>query len=118
MLIAYTNALELIRALRPVVDQLRLQSADAADQIERAATSIANNVAEGSRRTGKDQKRFYVIAHGSAAEVRATLQVAEAWGWKLDASAVWPILDRELGLLWGLTGSRSRRVSESPQKAQ
>ena len=55
------------------------------------------------------------MAHGSAAEIRAALDVADAWGWKLDTSAVRPILDRELGLLWGLTGSRSRRMGEPPE---
>jgi len=43
MLIAYTNAIDLIRALRPVVAEVRLQSADLADQLERAATSVAHN---------------------------------------------------------------------------
>jgi len=80
-----------------------LQSADLADQLERAATSIAHNVAEGARREGRDRRRFYVMAHGSAAEVWAALDVADAWGWKIDTAAVRPILDREIGLLWGLT---------------
>ena len=115
MLIAYTNAIDLIRALRAVVEQLRLQSADLADQLERAGTSVAHNVAEGSRRLGKDQRRFYAMAHGSAAEIRAAIDVADAWGWKIDSAAVRPILDWQLGLLWGLTGSRSRRVGEPPQ---
>src|SRR5262245_28748379 len=38
MLIAYDVALDLVRALRPVVAQLRKYSSDAADQVERAAS--------------------------------------------------------------------------------
>ena len=68
MLVAYTVALDLIRALRPVVAQLRAYSADAADQVERAASSIALNLAEGGRRRGRDPRRFFDMAHGSAGE--------------------------------------------------
>ena len=71
MLVAYTVALDLVRALRPVVAQLRQHSADAADQVERAASSIVHNLAEGSRRHGRDPKRFFDMAHGSAGEPTA-----------------------------------------------
>jgi hypothetical protein len=49
MLIAYEVALDLIRALRPVVAQLRSYSPEAADQVERAASSNELNLAEGGR---------------------------------------------------------------------
>ena len=103
MLVAYTVALDLIRALRPVVAQLRKHSPDAADQVERAASSVAHNLAEGSRRSGRDPKRFFDMAHGSAAEIRGALDVADAWGWPIDSGSARAILDRELGLLYGLT---------------
>src|SRR5262249_61470719 len=54
MLIAYEVALDLVRALRPVVAQLRSYSPEAADQVERAASSIVLNLAEGGRRHGRD----------------------------------------------------------------
>ena len=107
MLVAYTVALDLIRALRPVVAQLRKHSPDAADHVERAASSVAQNIAEGSRRSGRDPKRFFDMAHGSAGEIRGALDVAEAWGWPIDSGPVRAILDREIGLLYGLT-RRSR----------
>jgi four helix bundle protein len=103
MLVAYEVALDLVRALRPVVAQLRQHSADAADQVERAASSVVLNLAEGYRRHGRDPKRFYVIAQGSAAEVLAALELAEAWGWEIQTERARVLLDRELGLLWGLT---------------
>ena len=108
MLIAYTNAIELIRALRPVVEQLKQHSANLADQVERAATSVAHNVAEGSRRSGKDCRRFYTMANGSAAEIRAALDVADAWGWPVASDPARVILDRELALLWGLCRPRHK----------
>jgi four helix bundle protein len=109
MLVAYTVAVDLVRALRPVVAQLRKHSAEAADQVERAASSIVYNIAEGSRRNGRDPRRFYDMAHGSAGEIRGALDVADAWGWPIDSEQARAILDRELGLLYGLT-RRSRSI--------
>jgi len=102
MLVAYTNALEMIRSLRPVVERLKTYDADAADQLVRAGTSVVNNIAEGSRRAGKDRKRFYRMAQGSAGEILAVLDGAEAWGWHLETETARALLDRELALLWGL----------------
>ncbi|TMQ05636.1 MAG: four helix bundle protein [Deltaproteobacteria bacterium] len=112
-LVAYTVALDLIRALRPVVAELRKYSSDTADQVERAASSIVHNLAEGERRNGRDPKRFFDMAHGSAGEIRCALDVADAWGWPIDSEHARTLLDRELGLLWGLT-RRSR--SKDPRK--
>jgi four helix bundle protein len=115
MLIAYEVALDLVRALRPVVAQLRSYSAEAADQVERAAGSIVLNLAEGDRRHGRDPRRFWAIAHGSAGEIRGALDLAEAWGWEVDSARARALLDRELGLLWGLTrGSKCKATRELP----
>ena len=102
MLLAYSNALELIRSLRPIVEQLKGYDANLADQVTRAATSVSLNVGEGSRRTGKDRKRFYRMAHGSAGEIQAALDTADAWGWSVDTQRARELLDLELRLLWGL----------------
>jgi four helix bundle protein len=115
MLIAYEVALDLVRALRPVVAQLRSYSPEAADQVERAASSIVLNLAEGGRRHGRDPRRFWDIAHGSAGEIRGALDLADAWGWQVDSAQARALLDRELGLLWGLTRrSRSRATPALP----
>ncbi len=106
---AYTNALELIRALVPILEQFRARSADLAKQLEQAASSIVQNVAEGARRHGRDPRRFYSMANGSANEVRSLLDLAEAWGWAIDDRSARALLDRELGLLWGLTRDREAR---------
>jgi four helix bundle protein len=114
-LVAYTVALDLIRALRPVVAQLRKHSPDAADQVERAASSVVHNLAEGCRRNGRDPKRFFDMAHGSAGEIRGALDVADAWGWQIDSEQARALLDRELGLLFGLT-RRSQTTKAEPTR--
>ena len=81
MLDAQRLVLDLIRALRPLCAQLALQSADLADQLRRAASSVALNLGEGVRRTGRDKKRAYRIAAAEAQETRVALEVALAWGW-------------------------------------
>ena len=115
MFVAYNVALDLIRALRPVVTQLRKYSRDAADQVERAASSIVLNLAEGGRRHGRDPRRFWDLAHGSAGEIRGALDLADAWGWQVESADARALLDRELGLLWGLT--RRSRTKEIPLPA-
>jgi four helix bundle protein len=114
MLIAYDVALDLIRALRPVVARLRTFSPEAADQVERAASSVVLNLAEGSRRQGRDPRRFWDMAHGSAGEIRGALDLADAWGWDVDSAQARALLDRELGLLWGLT--RRGRSSDAQHR--
>src|SRR6266480_4225310 len=48
------------------------------DQIERAAVSVSNNVAEGFERvTNNELLSFLYIARGSAGEVRAMLRLLE-----------------------------------------
>ena len=116
MLVAYDVALDLVRALRSVVVQLRKHSAEAADQVERAASSIVLNLAEGDRRHGRDPQRFFAMAHGSAGEIRGALDLADAWGWQVESGQARVLLDRELGLLWGLTRrGRSRDAPRTPR---
>jgi four helix bundle protein len=110
--VAYDVALDLVRALRPVVAQLQKYSTEAADQVERAASSIVLSLAEGGRRHGRDPRRFWDIAHGSAGKIRRALDLADAWGWKVESAHARALLDRELGLLWGLT-RRSRAKDAS-----
>jgi four helix bundle protein len=100
--VAYDVALDLLRALRPVVEQLKSYNADLADQVTRAGTSLTLNLQEGSGRTGRDRKRFFSFARGSAREIMGALDTADAWGWRVETGSARALLDRELALLWGL----------------
>ena len=102
MFIAYQVSIELVAELRNLVPAIKRHDRDLADQIHRAATSVALNLSEGQRLTAGNQRKHYEIAHGSANEVRAALQVAEAWGYTGDIESVRRTLDRLLALLWRL----------------
>ncbi len=99
-------ALGLVAALRPALEELMKSDRSLADQLRRAASSVVLNIAEGNQRTGKDRLHFFRIAAGSAAEVRAALEVARAWGSIADSSAAEAELDRVLAMLWRLTHRR------------
>jgi four helix bundle protein len=103
MFVAYEVSRDLIIDLRTVVTAIERHDRDLADQLRRAASSVTLNLAEGSRSKGGNKQKHFAIAHGSANEVRAALQVAHAWGWLSDAATPFAILDRLLALLWRLT---------------
>jgi four helix bundle protein len=98
-------ALELIRAVRPIVRKIQTQDAEEARQMKTAANSVARNVSEGWERIGKDKPHLYRIAAGSAREVRAGLLIADAWGWVEPAEMddAMSLCDRLGAMLWRLT---------------
>jgi four helix bundle protein len=102
MFIAYEVSLDVIKSLRIVMPQIERNDRDLADQMKRAASSVALNLAEGQRLTKGNKPKHYAIAHGSANEVRAAIHTALAWGWIEDASKQLAALDRLLALLWRL----------------
>jgi len=59
MFVAYQVALEVIRKLRPIVDQIQMHDAHLADQLRRAATNTVANLAEGQRRNAGNKRRAY-----------------------------------------------------------
>ena len=74
----YEMALQMVHALRPAVERIRLHDRDLALQLKRAGSSVPGNIAEGTRRAGQDRLHHYRIAAGSAGEVRFHLTVAMA----------------------------------------
>jgi four helix bundle protein len=105
---AYGAALGVVRGLRPVVEALRKQDRDLADQLRRAASSVVLNLAEGAGRRGQDRMQHYRIAQGSALEVKAALEVARTWGFLEQSEDVDAWLDRLLAMLWRLTHGSAR----------
>ena len=77
----YPVTVELVRDLRGTVQQIERKDRDLANQLRRAASSIALNLAEGMySRAGLRPARYHT-ALGSAREVAACLEVAAAWGY-------------------------------------
>ena len=77
----YDVVLELVRSVAPLLAVLRAHSAELGDQCERALISIPLNMAEGSYARGRNKHARYHNALGSAREVLACLETAQAFGW-------------------------------------
>jgi four helix bundle protein len=98
-------SLDLVRSLRRPLERIRIRDRSLSEQIRRAASSIPLNLAEGRKRAGADRPHSWRIAAGSAAELRAAIRVALAWGdiQEPDVSEALELLDRILAMLWRLT---------------
>jgi four helix bundle protein len=74
----YHRALDLLDRVDEVYEAMPPGRAHFKDQLDRAATSIVLNIAEGAGEFSKDEKqRFYRIARRSATETAAILDVLE-----------------------------------------
>ncbi len=98
-------SLKAVRSLREPVRTIRTRDPKLADQLRRAASSIALNLSEGRRRMGKDRRYHWSVAAGSAEEAHTCLRVAEAWGdvKRSEIKEALQLLDRLLAMLWRLT---------------
>lgn len=76
-----------------------------ADQLMRAASSVALNIAESQGSDGGNRRARLFTAAGSAAESRAALRVAVGWRHiqAADAEGANRLLDRLVAILWKLT---------------
>ena len=97
-------SIELLEALYTVLEQLRVRRPPLADQLERAATSVALNLAECGARTSRDRVRSMRIAAAEAREVKAALTVARALRYADGETLAQPaaVADRLGGVLFGL----------------
>lgn len=74
-IVAWQKAVELARLVYKNTKQIN--DRDFCSQIQRAAVSVSNNIAEGfERRSNKEFKYFLFVAKGSAGETRSMLRLA------------------------------------------
>ncbi len=75
---AYQRSLDLLALIDQVHELMPPGRSHLKDQLDRAATSIVLNTAEGAGEFSKDEKqRFYRIARRSAVETAAILDILE-----------------------------------------
>ena len=98
-------AIELASSLRQPAEAIRRRDPGLYRQLREASNSIGLNIGEASGRVGADRLHHFRIAAGSAEEVRTALRLAVAWGDLPPEAIQLPlrIVDRIVGLLWGLT---------------
>jgi four helix bundle protein len=94
--------LRAIRVLRPVVAKIRKQDAHLADQLKRALTRAALNVAEGEHRVAGNRQRAFRTGAGEGREAIVGLRAALAWGYVTEAEIAKGIdhIDHALAILW------------------
>ena len=98
-------AIELIEVLQPLVSRIRARDRALADQLTRAASSVALNIGESSYSDPGNRRARLFTAAGSAAVTRLALRVAVAWRHcsAADAQPGRVLLERIVPMLWKLT---------------
>ena len=94
MLYVYELSRKSLRSLRPVLEHVQKHDRDLCRQMRRAGASVLLNIAEGARRMGRDCRQHFLIAAGSNAELRAALDVCDAFGYMRPES--YQELDKQL----------------------
>ena len=111
---AYQQAIRFVGWVTPLIEKLEKTKA-VRDQLDRASTSIALNVAEGNAKFSmKDRCRYLDIANGSAVECAAALDVLVAQN-RLTAEDVKEgkmNLKQIVSLIMGLRSEAQSRIGE------
>ena len=98
-------SIELIEALRPLMPRIKQRDKSLADQLSRAATSIALNIAEAEHSDAGNRRARFFTAAGSANETLTAIKVATAWRYlpTADGQPAEALLRRIIAILWRLT---------------
>ncbi len=96
---------EMIAAVKPLAARIKRQDRSLGDQLVRAASSVALNIAEADMSDPGNQRARFFTAAGSANEFLAALRVAVAWGYlraeEIETAAL--LLRRIIAMLWKLS---------------
>ena len=115
----YRDAIAFVAWLATVLENA-VRVGDVKDPLDRASTSVPLNIAEGNGKYApKDRCRFFDIAHGSALECAAGLDILVAKG-KLTVEQIRPgkeILLRVVRMLMGLIKRNSNRDYDKKEPA-
>jgi four helix bundle protein len=98
-------SIELIETLRPLVPRIKARDRALADQIVRAASSVALNIGEAEHSDPGNRRARFFTAAGSAGETLQALHVAAGWGYLgvAEREAPTALLRRIIAILWNLT---------------
>jgi four helix bundle protein len=98
-------SLAVLDRLAAVEPKIRQRRKSLADEIGRAAESVALNVSEARQRAGLDRADLFRRAAGSAAELTTALRIARARSYitPADYAEIDAVLDRVRAMLWRLT---------------
>ena len=96
---------QVIELLRPLMPRIRQRDRSLADQLVRAASSVALNIAEADHSDPGSQRARFFTAAGSANETLVALRLATSWGYLSASESEAPaaLLRRVIAMLWKLT---------------
>jgi four helix bundle protein len=104
MLRIYRVVLDVVRAVRPVIEEIERKDPDLGRQMRRAVSSVALNLSEGMYSHGKNRGARYHTAMGSMRETLSCIEVGMALGYVREVK---PVLlgqiDHVLGTLFKLS---------------
>jgi len=98
-------SIELIETLCPLIPRIKARDKSLADQLTRAASSIALNIGEAEGSDPGNRRARFFSASGSANETLMAVRVAIAWRHvpAAEAEAAQALLRRIIAMLWRLT---------------
>ena len=99
------NVVHIIRLVRPILEAVAEQDRDLANQLRRALSSVALNIAEACGCTAGHRRLRFETARGSLYEAAAALRITSAWGYVSAESTNAPLqaLDRLGARLYRIT---------------
>ena len=99
------HALGVVEQSRPLVEGIQRKDRDLANQLRRAISSIALNLAEGFGNSSGNSRLRFESARGSLNEAQAGIRVAVAWGYVSQSAtdAVLESMHALGGRVYGLT---------------